>query len=127
MPARPPGCCDRRDGQGAAQPSRPTSLRWSLRSDRPAVGHRALKVVGEFVGRGIALVLLLLQALEADRLKVAWDARVQQTRGHGVLLAQLKKHVLNCLGLERRASREQVIKDRADAVHVTPRTGSFFG
>ena len=89
-------------------------------ADRLAV-EIALQVVGERVGRLVALVWFLLQALEADRLQVVINLCVGEPRRHRIILNHLPDRVERRVALEWRPAREQLVQDRAEAIDVRGR------
>ena len=85
--------------------------------DRLAV-EEAAQVVGQLRGAGVAPGGLLFQALQADRLQVVRDARLELARRHRLLLDDLADGVDRVAGLERRPAGEQLVEDRAQRVDV---------
>ncbi len=80
--------------------------------------QEALQVVGQGLGAGVAAGRVLLEALQADRLQVRAGVRVEQGGADRLGLAHQDERLDGVLAAERRAARQQVVEDGAQAVHV---------
>jgi hypothetical protein len=105
--------------------------------DRPGLDRHpveeALQVAGQGLGAGVALVPLLLQALQADGLQVARQVRVQPRRRHRLLGQHLHQGVELRVGAEGGPAGEQLVQDRPQSPHVgrgaglSPPAGGLLG
>ena len=87
---------------------------------RAAIGSPppALQVLRKLLGRGIAALGVLLQALQADRLEVAVDRRVDGARGLGLTRLHFFDSFQHGIGLEWRAPGQEGVEDGTQTVDV---------
>ena len=102
---------------GAGTRARPLGGADAPRRDRPALQPGA-QVVGQGLGRRVAAARVLLQALQADRLQVARDLRVDPGRGLGTLLLHRSQGVDHAVAAEGRLAGQQRVEHGAQAVDV---------
>ena len=103
--------------------------RSSAPAGRAAIGSRRRKrdeVVGQCCRRCVTPVRVLFKTLQADRLQVAWDARVELRRWRWVVGEHLLQRGRRRLGLERRPSRQAFIQDRPERIDVRRRSNRVF-
>ena len=77
-----------------------------------------MQVVGQGLGRQVPPARVLLQALQADRLEVARDLRVEPPRRLGRGLAHGVERLGHAVAAERGLAGQQGVEDRAQAVDV---------
>ncbi len=87
------------------------------RRDRLA-GQESAQVGRQGRGAGVASARFLLQALQADRLQVARNRRIEPPRRDGLVAQDLEHRVHRRGRLERRPAGEQSVQRRAQGVHV---------
>ena len=85
--------------------------------DRLAV-EQVLEVVGQCLGGLIPPRGVFLETFQADRFQVLRDRRVEAFGRSGVLVADLAKRHEIARRAERGTPRDQLIKRRADVVHI---------
>src|SRR5262245_11196435 len=73
------------------------------------------------------MLRLLRQALQTDRLEVAWELRLQARRRDRVVVEGLEAGVHDGGGLERRAAGQQLVEDGPEGVHVCRRANGVSG
>ncbi|MGL4553550.1 MAG: hypothetical protein ACRC33_20480 [Gemmataceae bacterium] len=83
-------------------------------ADRLA-GQEPVEVVGQLVGRGVAPVRPLLEALQADGLHVPVQPGLQAAWRYGFLVADLLERLQRGGGLERGPARQALVEDRPSA------------
>jgi hypothetical protein len=93
--------------------------------DRLTVQETA-QVVGQFSGALVAFGGLLVQALQAHRLQVGRQLRVEPARRHRLVANDLEQGVVDGGGLEGRAAGQALVQDRSQSVHVGQRPDVFF-
>ncbi len=108
------------------EPIAPTPAGQSLDpADRPRTDRRAVQeaaqFVGQFLGGGIASGRLLVEALQGDRLQVAWHARVQLPERDRLLGADLHQGLHRVGGLEGRPAGQEVVEHGSQRVDVRRR------
>ena len=86
-------------------------------ADRLA-GQEPPQVVGQLLGRGVAPRRLLGEALQADRLQVARDPRLEPRRRHHLLVDDLPEGLHDRRGLEGGPAGEHLVEDRSQRVDV---------
>ncbi len=95
------------------------------RLDRPAV-EEPFQVVGQKGRRTVAAMGHLGQAFQADRREISGNLRPQTPRRFRLLSDDFSKGFQAGLAAEGRAAREQLVEDRAQAVHVGRRADFRF-
>ena len=85
-------------------------------------GQEAAQVHGQLPRIGVALMGLFLQALQADRLQVARDFRLEPRGGDGGLTGDQHDRLQRRRAMERRPAGELVVQDRAQGVDVGRRS-----
>jgi hypothetical protein len=75
------------------------------------IAQKPAEFIRQFLGRGVAARRLLLEALQADGLEVARQARVRQPGRDRVGVQDLADRGLQTLALKRSAGREQKIEN----------------
>src|SRR5205807_3517323 len=111
-------------GQGGGRNDRPVPagpLARPLGQRRPAGADRlvlqeALQVVGQLAGGGVALVGVLGQRLEDDRLQLRRQRRVEAARAERLLEGDLPQQLLAVAAAERRLQRQQLVEGGAQRV-----------
>ena len=114
-------------GGGDAHPMTPHELVDRVGAAGGSGPHRlvvqvAAQVQGQRVGRLVAPVAVLLQGLESDPVQVALELRGPDAGRLWVLLPDPAPHFVDAQGvrrrLERERSREELVEDDAQGVHV---------
>jgi hypothetical protein len=107
----------------AAQPPRASSHQPHPAGANRLVGEKARQIVGQFAGAGVALVRLLLQTLETDRLQIARCLAAGLPRG----LRGRGSHAIedggDALGLEGKLAGEALVENGAQRPHVSGGAG----
>ena len=93
--------------------------------DRPSLNRPVVEeppqVVGQ-LGRGrVALLRVLLQTFQTDRLEVRRDLRLQRAHADRIAVPHLFQRVVNRASLERRTAGEKFVQDRAEGMDVRGR------
>ena len=78
------------------------------------------EVVGQVVGRGVAVSQPLGQGLEQDRFEVERHPRVEPPGPAGLLVGDLVDQLGGGLAVERRSERDQLVERRPQAIDVGP-------
>ena len=105
---------------------------YGTRADR-FVAEEPAQLVRQFGGGLKTLGRFFLQALQADRLQIDRDARIEQLRRDRIRALHLRQDLMERLCLERRPAREHLIENRAERIHVARRAeragfaGGLFG
>ncbi len=90
------------------------------RHDRPAL-HKAVQILGQGRGAAVAPARFLFEALEANRLQVARQLRLQTARRHRLLRPYLLQRLQQARRLERRPARQALVQNGPQGVHVRRR------
>src|SRR5262245_58182202 len=80
-----------------------------------------MQIVGQLLGRVIALVYFLCQALEADRFQIARHTRLQPAWRQRILRPHLLERNERSLATEWSAAAQRLIENRAERVHIRRR------
>jgi len=78
------------------------------------------QVVGQLLGRGIAILPAFGHRLQDDRLQVGRDLRLPLPQPHGVLLFDLTHQPRSVLAGQRRPQRQQLVQRDSQRVDVRP-------
>src|SRR5262249_6722118 len=87
------------------------------------VGEIALYLLGQFDGRGVAILRHLIQSLQANRLQRGSHLRIDLARWLGGSIANFLEQLGGGPGMKRRLAGQDLVKDRSQTVHVGSAVG----
>ena len=83
---------------------------------------KTLQVIGQLAGGLIAMSRFLSQTLEANRLEIPRDIRLQLGHGDRLVVQNLQNRIERRFALKRRSAGQQLIENGAQRVDIGGRT-----